>query len=148
MNTIRHTGIVTNNLKKSLWFWREQLKFKIKKTANERGDTIDSVLGYKNVKVRTIKLADNRENLIEILYFLNPPKVKKNKVFPYSNGITHLSITVKKLNNLYKKLKKNKVKFFSPPLKSPYDPVSTCFCYDPDNYLIQFVEGAQVKSRK
>ena len=79
MNTIRHTGIVTNNLKKSLWFWREQLKFKIKKTANERGDTIDSVLGYKNVKVRTIKLADNRENLIEILYFLNPPNEKLSR---------------------------------------------------------------------
>ena len=140
MNTIRHTGIVTNNLKKSLWFWREQLKFKIKKTANERGDTIDSVLGYKNVKVRTIKLADNRENLIEILYFLNPPKVKKNKVSPYSNGITHLSITVKKLNNLYKKLKKNKVKFNSKPKISEDKKVLMTYCRTPEGCFLELVE--------
>ena len=82
MNTIRHTGIVTKNLKKSLWFWCKQLKFKIKKAANEKGNTIDSVLGYKNIKVKTIKLADNRENLIEILYFLNSPKVKKIEFSP------------------------------------------------------------------
>jgi catechol 2,3-dioxygenase-like lactoylglutathione lyase family enzyme len=36
MVKIRHTGIVTSNLKKSLWFWKDQLNFKIKKKANEK----------------------------------------------------------------------------------------------------------------
>ena len=52
----------------------------------------------------------------------------------------HLCFTVKKIDNLYKKLKRNKVKFLSPPLKSDFDPVKTCFCYDPDFNLVQFVE--------
>ena len=140
MNTIRHTGIVTKNLKKSLWFWSKQLKFKIKKAVNEKGDTIDSVLGYKNVKVRTIKLADNSKNLIEILYFLNPPKVKKNKIFPYSNGITHLSITVKNLNNLYKKLKKDRVKFNSKPKISEDRKVLMTYCKTPEGCFLELVE--------
>ena len=37
-------------------------------------------------------------------------------------------------------IKKNGVKFLSQPLKSAFDPVKTCFCYDPDNTIIQFVE--------
>ena len=72
-------------------------------------------------------------------------------------GITHMAIvcaevnqdyTVNKIDNLYKKLKKNGVKFFSKPLNSIYDPVKTCFCYDPDYNLIQFVEGNQIKKKK
>ena len=31
MTVIRHTGIVTRNIKKSLWFWTKLLDFKIKK---------------------------------------------------------------------------------------------------------------------
>ena len=64
---------------------------------------------------------------------------KKPKRF-YNVGIMHLCFTVKKIDNLYKKLKKNKVKFLSPPLKSEFDPVRTFFCYDPDFHLVQFVE--------
>ena len=82
MVKIRHTGIVTKDLKKSLWFWKDQLNFKIKKRSNEKGKTIDSVLGYENVKVKTLKLEDKNKNLIELLFFLNPPKTKKNKILP------------------------------------------------------------------
>ena len=49
---------------------------------------------------------------------------------------------------MYKKLKNKGVKFFSKPLNSIYDPVKTCFCYDPDYNLIQFVEGKQIKKKK
>ena len=31
--------------------------------------------------------------------------------------------------------------------KSDFDPVSTCFCYDPDYNLVQFVEGKQVTKK-
>ena len=94
MVIIRHTGLVTKNLKKSLWFWKNILNFKIKKDQIEKGSLIDKVLGYKNVKVRTIKLEDKNKNLIEILYFQNAPYAKINKVYPYSSGYTHISVTV------------------------------------------------------
>ena len=42
-------------------------------------------------------------------------------------------------------LKRNKVKFFSPPLASDYDNVKTCFCYDPDFNLVQLVQGGNIK---
>ena len=77
MTVIRHTGIVTRNIKKSLWFWTKLLDFKIKKQLIESGKTIDSVLGYKNVKVKTLKLKDKQKNLIELLYFYNSPRKRK-----------------------------------------------------------------------
>ena len=108
MIKIRHTGIVTKNLKQSLDFWVKTLGFKVKKTLNERGELIDKIIGYKNAKVKTLKLADSYGNLIEILFFFNSPKFKKIVIKPYTNGYTHISLTVKNIQFFYKVLKKKK----------------------------------------
>lgn len=140
MIKIRHTGLVTKNLKKSLYFWCHLLKFKIKKEALEQGDLIDKVLGYKGVKVQTIKLEDSFENLIEILYFHNSPKTHRFKIFPYSTGYTHISITVQNIQKLYKKLLKNKIKFNSTPKKSIDGKVIMTYCTTPENGYLELVE--------
>ena len=58
-----------------------------KKIINSANRTLSSELsGIKNLKVRTIKLADKNGNLIELLYFLNAPK-KKTKTF-YNDNLT------------------------------------------------------------
>ena len=76
MPQIRHTGLVTNNIKKSLIFWVNYLKFNIKSDNIEKGALIDKVLGYKNVRVRTVKLIDKKKiGMLELLYFYNSPKV-------------------------------------------------------------------------
>jgi len=79
MSKIRHTGIVTNNLKKSLLFWNKYLKFKIFKQADESGQLIDKIMLYKDVKVKTIKLKDSSGLIIELLSFKNSPRTKQNK---------------------------------------------------------------------
>ena len=140
MVKIRHTGIVTKDLKKSLWFWKDQLNFKIKKRSNEKGKTIDSVLGYENVIVKTLKLEDKNKNLIELLFFLNPPKTKKNKILPYSIGIKHISITVKNLNALYKVLHKKKIVFNSKPKISSDGNVIMTYCETPEGAYLELVQ--------
>lgn len=140
MIKLRHTGIVTKNLKKSLYFWCNLMKFKIKKDALEQGGLIDKILGYKNVKVRTVKLEDSYKNLIEILYFYNSPKIKTGKIFPYSSGYTHISLTVTNIKKIYKKLLKNKIKFNSPPTKSADKRVLMTYCHTPENGYLELVE--------
>ena len=108
MIKIRHTGIVTRNLKRSLLFWEKLIGFKEVNSQIESGNLIDSVLGYKNVKVKTIKLKDKKKNLIELLYFYNSPKFIKRKIDPYTLGYTHISITVKNIDSMYQNLKKKK----------------------------------------
>lgn len=136
---IRHTGIVTLNLNKSLKFWKNIFGFKIVKDLNENGNTIDKVLGYKNIKVRTIKLKDQNNSLIELLYFKNSPKLKSNKIHPYSSGITHISITVKNIDKLYKKLNK-KIQFNSKPLFSKDGNVKMTYCRTPEGAFLELVE--------
>jgi len=140
MIKIRHTGLVTNDLKKSLKFWTKFLKFKIKKEMDEDGDLIDKIMLYQNVKVKTHKLVDNNNMLLELLYFKNSPKIKNNKIKPYTNGFTHISVTVKNLNNLYKFLKKNKIKFNSKPQVSIDGNVLMTYCRTPEGAFLELVE--------
>jgi catechol 2,3-dioxygenase-like lactoylglutathione lyase family enzyme len=140
MIEIRHTGLVTKNLKKSLKFWCYLLGFKIKSNALEKGKTIDKVLGYKEVLVKTYKLKDKKNNLLELLYFKNSPKIKKNFIKPYSEGYTHISLTVKNINLIYKKLKKFKIKFNSKPKLSADGKVLMTYCKTPEGSYLELVE--------
>jgi len=140
MIKIRHTGIVTKNLKESLNFWVKTLGFKIKKKLNERGELIDKVIGYKNVKVKTLKIADSYGNLIEILYFFNSPKLKKINIKPYTNGYTHISLTVKNIQFIYKNLKKKKIIFNSSPKESADGKVRMTYCKTPEGAFLELVE--------
>ena len=105
---IRHAGMVTKNINESMFFWNKLLGFKVKKILNEQGELLDKVLGYKGVKVKTIKLADYNGNLIEILYFQNSPKENNYRIKPYTKGMTHISVTVKNINKIFQKLVKKK----------------------------------------
>ena len=55
IRNIRHTGIVTDDLKASLYFYKNLLGFRIKKMI-ESGLVTDKISGLKNVRVETIKL--------------------------------------------------------------------------------------------
>lgn len=140
MINIRHTGIVTNDLKKSLIFWQKIIGFKIVNSLVEKGDLLDKVLGYKNVNVRTLKLKDTKNNLIELLYFINSPSVKKKNIKPYTVGYTHISITVKNISRIYKKLKANKIKFNAVPQKSSDNKVKMTYCRTPEGAFLELVE--------
>tara|TARA_X000000368_G_C22924604_1_gene664672 strand:+ start:102 stop:539 length:438 start_codon:yes stop_codon:yes gene_type:complete len=140
MIKIRHTGIVTKDLKKSLLFWNKYLGFKIVKDLKEGGRLIDKIMLYKNVDVRTLKLDDKNGNKIEILYFGNSPKLKKNIIKPYSNGITHLSVTVKNIFKLFKFLKKKKIIFNSEPKISEDGNVIMTYCKTPEGAYLELVE--------
>jgi catechol 2,3-dioxygenase-like lactoylglutathione lyase family enzyme len=140
MIKIRHTGIVSKNLKKSIYFWVNLIGFRIVKILNEDGDLIDKIIGYKNTKVKTIKLEDNFKNLIEILFFSNSPKLPKTKIKPYSLGYTHISLTVKNINYLYKNLKKNKIIFNSAPKISADGSVIMTYCKTPEGAYLELVE--------
>ena len=140
MIKIRHAGLVTYNLKKSLFFWNKVLKFKIKKRAIESGNLIDKIMKYNSVKVETIKLSDQSGMLLELLYFKNSPKKKKNLIRPYYNGFTHISLTLSDINKTYTKLKNMKIKFNSRPSKSMDGNVLMTYCKTPEGAYLELVE--------
>ena len=138
---IRHIGLVVSDLKKSINFWCNNLGFKIFKKLDEKGPFIDALIGYKNVKLKTVKISDKRGNLIELLYFKNPPK----KFLPwkgntYSKGFTHLALKVKNINHLYKRLKKKGIKFNCKPKISNDGKAKVTYCRTPEGVFLELVQ--------
>ena len=94
----------------------------------------------KSAKVETLKLSDNKGSLLELLHFKNSPIKKKKIIKPYSNGFTHISITVKDIMNVYLILKKIKIKFNSKPMKSTDGKVLMTYCRTPEGAFLELVE--------
>ena len=140
---IRHIGLVVYTLKKSMNFWCKKLGFKIYRRLEEEGPVIDAIIGYKNVKLTTVKISDQKGNLIELLYFKNPPnkKIKLQwKGNTYSRGFTHLALKVQNIDRLYKTLRKKGIKFNSEPRISNDGKVKLTYCRTPEGVFLELVQ--------
>lgn len=148
IKSYRHTGIIVSNLNKSFNFYKNILNLKKVSRMEESGTYFNNLTKTKNLKADVLKVKSKDNIIVEIIKYKNS---KTKRVIKPKNMVTvgtmHMCFTVDNIMKLYKKMKKKRVKFFSPPLKSPYDPVITCFCYDPDFNIIQLVQGPQVKSK-
>lgn len=141
MKSIRHAGIVVNDLEKSLKFYRDLLGLKVKTRAVELGDYIDQMNGKTGILVTTVKMsADEGSTLVELLKF-DWPEVKPEKATgPFKIGPTHIAFTVANLEEVYRDLLANGVHFNCPPIIPPNGKAKVTFCQDPDGTLIELVE--------
>ena len=94
---IRHTGIVVKNMRKSLEFWTD-LGFVVHKTADENSQFMDAVLGLEHTRLHTVKLRAPSGQIIELLHFASHRDKVRHATRPYSEGITHIAMTVDKLD--------------------------------------------------
>ena len=140
MKAIRHFGIVVTDIEKSLEFYRDILGFKIKIDALEEGKFIDTILGLKDVKVRTVKMYADDGNLIELLWYQSHKgkKIENKEIFDI--GASHPAFTVENLDYEYKRLNEKGIKFISLPQVSPNGKTKVAFCYDPDGAPVELVE--------
>ena len=93
-NTTRHVGIVVNDLAKTTDFWVNLIGFKLHVDAIEQSPYIDELLGIENPGLRTVKLIDENDFIIELLEFSNYPS-KENWVGNLATtGLTHIALTV------------------------------------------------------
>jgi len=137
----RHVGLVVKNIIKSKKFYGKILGLKLKKELIEEGKYFNSLIGLKKSKAKVVKIDLPDKTYIELIEFEKPKSSQKVKIEKFSKlKQMHICFTVKNINNYFKRLRKNKIKFISPPLKSDFDPVSTCFFLDPDYNYVQIVE--------
>lgn len=138
---IRHVGIVVHNLDRSLEFWCNGLGFKILKIMDETGEYIDNLFNLKNVKLRTVKIEDkSKNNIIELLKFESHPCDSRWNGSPYSNGLTHLALTI---DNLEMTIQKLKFFDFCPLGEVQYSidgKVKIIYAKGPEGILLELVE--------
>ena len=139
MLNIRHTGIVTSDIEKSILFY-ENFGFKIQKDMLESGDYIDNFSALSDVLVRTVKMSLENGDMIELLNYKSHPEKPDMSRKITQIGCSHIALTVPNLDNLYNKLLEQDVAFYSPPQYSPDGYAKVTFCKDTDGSLVELVE--------
>lgn len=137
---IRHTGLVVADLERALHFWCNVLGFKVVKQIDETGPHIDAMMGMRDVRVTTAKLAAPDGNLIELLRFHSHPDLARWEGTPCSTGFTHIALTVDDLDQLVSKLAQEGVSFPAPPQLSPDGYAKVIYAQGPEGVLLELVE--------
>lgn len=141
MKAVRHFGIVTNDMKKSLHFYRDLLGLKIKRDMSEQGKFIDVILGLEDIKVRTIKMvAEEGGTLVELLEYESLKGKKRENYDIFDLGASHIAFTVKNIDEEYERLRKEEVIFISSPQISPDGKAKVAFCFDSNGVPIELVQ--------
>lgn len=141
MENIRHFGLVVLNLEKALVFYRDLLGLCLQGKTDESGDFISKMLSFENVKLKTVKLsANDNSTRLELLEFDNPQINPTKKTSLFTPGFTHVSLTVKNLDELYIRLKNSNVEFNSPPTVSPNGTLKVVFCKDFEGNYLELIE--------
>ena len=139
MTSIRHTGIVVTDIEKSIQFYNRYFGFEVQKDMVESGKYIDNFCSLDNVKVRTVKMALENGDMIELLDFVSHPERNKTKKINHI-GCSHMALTVENLDELYNMMKDNDVFFNYEPQFSPDGQAKATFCKDPDGTFLELVE--------
>lgn len=137
---IRHTGLVVADFERALYFWCDVLGFKVVKQMDESGPHIDAMMGLRDVRVTTAKLAAPDGNLIELLRFHSHTDKPGWEGTPYSTGLTHIALTVDNLDQLVAQLVQEGVRFPAPPQHSPDGYAKVVYAQGPEGVLLELVE--------
>jgi len=140
MKSIRHTGIVVSDMKKSLEFYRDILGLKMVKDYEEEGEYIDKILDLNGVKLWIIKLKADDGTMIELLEYMSHPQKASDIHQIYDIGCSHIAFTVDDVDREYKRLSEKGLKLNSAPCVSSDGGTKVAFCRDPDGVFIELVE--------
>ena len=137
---IRHLGIVTDDLERSLVFYRDLLGFRV--DAVEDSSFIDKILHLQESRLRTVKLSAPDGQLIELLDFGNPSPAKCSRGL-CDAGLTHFAIQVSSVAMMVRRLAGQGIEFLSGPEISPDGNVRVVFCRTPEGAFLELVELLQ-----
>jgi len=139
MSKVRHTGIVVTDIERAIEFYEKYFDFKVVRDLDESGDYIDQFCALKNVKVRTVKMSSEGDSLIELLCFYSHPEENMERKINQI-GCSHIALTIKDIDKLYRLMKGDGVIFNCEPQTSPDFVARVAFCKDPDGTFIELVE--------
>jgi len=136
----RHTGIVVNDIEKSLHFWRDIMELKVVADFWEEGGFIDTVQHLNGVKLHMIKLAGPDGVLVELLKDDCHPGTHPEKNELCDIGIRHIAFTVADVDESWKILNQNGCETLSEPVTSPDGKARLFFTHDPEGNLLEIVQ--------
>lgn len=140
ITAIRHAGLVVADLEQSLKFWCDGMGFVVSRQIDESGPHIDAMMGLKEVRVTTAKLAAPDGSLLELLCFHSHPDKPRWLGTPYSTGFTHIALAVEDLDETLRRLKQFGTSIPAKPQFSPDGKVKVIYATGPEGVLLELVE--------
>ena len=135
----RHTGIIVNDMKKSLQFYKDFLGLKIIQDFTDESEYINKITGIKNGTAHFIKLSMPDGSVLELLEYPTH-RTKPHNISIINVGIAHIALRVKNAQNSYDFLKSKCVKLLSEPVLSSEGIAKVFFSLDPDEIRVELVE--------
>jgi catechol 2,3-dioxygenase-like lactoylglutathione lyase family enzyme len=133
-------GIVVNDLDKTRDFWVNTLGFKLHIEAKEGSPYIDELLAIKDPGLTTVKLIDSKGFIIELLKFENYQVENTWSGDLKTTGLTHIALTVDKLDELVEILEKLDYQTISKIKTSPNKKVKVVFVRGPEGIMLELVQ--------
>ena len=137
--SIRHTGIVVEDLDRALYFWQDVMGLSVRSRALEEGPFISTILAIPSVSVTTVKLVSDTNECIELLKYHSLESPVNNHPL-FGCGITHIALTVADLEECFIKLKACDLDFLSDPQISPCGLFKVVFARAHDGIMLELVE--------
>ena len=140
--SLRHTGIVVQDLDAAIEFYGDLLGFVETARTDEAGRYLDAMLAVEDARVTTVKLNAPGGGGLELLK-VHAPKTNgaaASSLTATRPGITHIALTVSDLDVLYDNLLRAGIAFNAPPQRSPDGKVKVTYCQDPEGNFVELVE--------
>ncbi|NQY24981.1 MAG: VOC family protein [Campylobacteraceae bacterium] len=140
MLKLRHIGIVVRNLSESILFYQDLFSLVINKQMIEEGKYVENLVGIKNASIHWAKLEAKDGTIIELLEYKNNEHKEKDNYTSNRLGCSHIAVSVKNIDETYKKLLSYNCKCNSEPLLSPDGKVKVMYAHDIDGTILEIVE--------
>jgi catechol 2,3-dioxygenase-like lactoylglutathione lyase family enzyme len=132
-------------MERSLRFYRDQLGLEVVVDTEMQGEMLDREVALEGSHIRVIELKVGEANaFLELLQYYSPP----GKPFPddfrcCDVGAPHIAFIVPDIEEAYKRLSSEGVRFTSPPQdvdSGAFTGSKTVYCYDPDGMIAELWE--------
>lgn len=138
---MRHTGIVVNDMQRSLPFYRDLLGMSIWADFKDNSEYVQKVTGVKGANVWMIKLEPEFGGAgIELLQYLSDPQEVPARPRSCDVGCNHVALQVDDLDAVYEKLKASGIEFHTEPRVSSDGNAKTTYCRDPEGVIVELVQ--------
>lgn len=144
---LRHVGIASYEIEKSVFFWSRVLGLEVFWDKIEPRPYIDTLLGFEVGELRTVKLRSDKNSLIvELLSFEHYETSSRLGIAEKltAEGITHLAFSVDNLESTLELLGELGYSPVHEPVSPPDGSVAVVYVRGPDNVFLELVQDLRL----
>lgn len=141
--TLSHVAVSVSEMDRSLRLYRDILGFEVVGDFTAEGDSVNSMVALKDVKVRIVLLHQNGSTL-ELCHYLSPEGRSDKAMRQCDPGITHFALVTDQFDGIIDNLKSDGYELLSDPLDlgavEGMGNVRAVYFHGPDREAIELLE--------